>query len=54
MITLSEIDDTGSYRCIAENVAGETEKTFELDVQGEKAYVEIKQNELEVDKNTYC
>ena len=53
-ITLSEIDDTGSYRCIAENVAGETEKTFELDVQGENAYVEIKQNELEVDKKTYC
>ena len=35
-ILLSEIDDTGSYRCIAENPAGETEKSFELDVQGEK------------------
>ena len=37
---LSEIDDTGTYRCIAENVAGETEKDFELDVQGETNYTE--------------
>ena len=41
-IMLSEIDDTGTYRCIAENVAGETEKDFELDVQGKGDHIGIK------------
>ena len=33
-ITAAEIDDTGTYTCIAWNIAGEAEKNFELDVQG--------------------
>ncbi len=33
-IQLSEIGDTARYTCIARNLAGESEKNFDLDVQG--------------------
>ncbi|KAK3592726.1 hypothetical protein CHS0354_007728 [Potamilus streckersoni] len=32
-ITRTEVEDTARYTCIAENVAGEVEKNFDLDVQ---------------------
>ena len=33
-ITDSDISDTARYTCIAANIAGEAEKSFDLDVQG--------------------
>lgn len=33
-VTFAMVDDAGRYKCVATNVAGETEVTFDLDVYG--------------------
>ena len=30
----AEVRDTARYMCVARNLAGETEKSFDLDIQG--------------------
>ena len=33
-ITMAEVSDTGRYKCEATNVAGKTDREFQLNVQG--------------------
>ena len=39
IIYSADIKDTARYTCIASNLAGETEKNFDLDVQGERTWM---------------
>ena len=32
----AEVKDSAHYMCVARNLAGETEKSFNLDIQGNK------------------
>lgn len=40
-ITKAEVSDTARYKCRAKNVAGETDKAFDLDVYGEFTYADL-------------
>ena len=40
-ITISEVEDTARYNCVAENVAGQVEKSFDLDVHGKLIFMEL-------------
>jgi len=38
-ITWAEVDDTARYTCVARNLAGENEKSYDLDVYGMFDYI---------------
>jgi len=34
----TQVSDTGRYTCVATNIAGEDEKDFDVNIQGEKGF----------------